>query len=72
MHRHLITRTFPVDRRIPQDDAGRAAATWWPTAPSTRYGLPPFYELHAWIWKRNPSGTFSDWNPRVSCSPPRH
>lgn len=33
-----------------------------------RYGLPPFYELHAWVWKHNPSGTFSDWNPLVSCA----
>jgi hypothetical protein len=32
-----------------------------------RYGLPPFYELHAWLWKHNPSGMFEDWNPRVSC-----
>jgi hypothetical protein len=32
-----------------------------------RYGLPPFYELHAWIWNNNPSGMFNDWNPRVSC-----
>jgi hypothetical protein len=36
----------------------------------SRYGLPPFHALHAWIWKPNPSaplGMFSDWNPRVSC-----
>ena len=32
-----------------------------------RYGLPPFYALHAWIWKRNPSGLFYAWNPRVRC-----
>jgi hypothetical protein len=32
-----------------------------------RYGLPPFYELHAWVWHDNPSGTFNDWNPRVDC-----
>ena len=32
-----------------------------------RYDLPPFYELHAWIWRPNPSGTFKDWNPSVSC-----
>jgi hypothetical protein len=25
------------------------------------------YSLHAWIWKENPSGMFSDWNPKVSC-----
>jgi hypothetical protein len=32
-----------------------------------RYGIPPFYELHAWLWKHNPSGMFEDWNPQVSC-----
>ena len=32
-----------------------------------RFGLPAFYSLHAWIWKFNPSGIFSMWNPRVSC-----
>jgi hypothetical protein len=32
-----------------------------------RYGIPAFYELHAWIWKPNPSGMFFEWNPRVSC-----
>lgn len=25
------------------------------------------YVLHAWVWMHNPSGTFSDWNPHVSC-----
>lgn len=25
------------------------------------------YELHAWVFQDNPSGTFEDWNPRVSC-----
>ena len=32
-----------------------------------RYGLPDFYELHAWIWRPNPSGIFQDWNPSVTC-----
>lgn len=32
-----------------------------------RYGLPPFYELHAWLWETNPSGFFEDWNPRIAC-----
>jgi hypothetical protein len=36
------------------------------TAPN-RYGLPDFYEIHAWIWKSNPRGVFDDWNPKVSC-----
>ena len=36
------------------------------TAPN-RYGLPAFYSLHAWIWKSNPSGMFSMWNPTVHC-----
>jgi len=32
-----------------------------------RYRLPAFYELHVWAWKLNPTGTFADWNPLVSC-----
>ncbi|MGH3022103.1 MAG: hypothetical protein ACRDNI_00470 [Gaiellaceae bacterium] len=36
-------------------------------AAPNRYGLDPFYELHAWIWKPNPSGLFADYNPRVAC-----
>jgi hypothetical protein len=32
-----------------------------------RYGVPAFYELHAWVWKHNSSGLFNDWNPRVRC-----
>jgi hypothetical protein len=33
-----------------------------------RYGPIAFYELHVWAWKNNPSGTFADWNPTVSCA----
>ena len=32
-----------------------------------RYGLDPFYELHVWLWKANPSGMFFEWNPEVVC-----
>jgi hypothetical protein len=32
-----------------------------------RYGLPPFWALHAWVFKRNPMGVVMAWNPRVSC-----
>jgi hypothetical protein len=37
------------------------------TPSPNRYGLPPFYSLHAWIWRDNPAGTFAMWNPRVHC-----
>lgn len=37
------------------------------TGSPNRYGLPPFYELHVWAWKPNPTGTFADMNPDVSC-----
>jgi hypothetical protein len=39
------------------------------TPADNRYGLPAFYSLHAWIWKDNPMGMFSMWNPSASCSP---
>lgn len=32
-----------------------------------RYGLPPFYALHVWLWQPNRSGMFADWNPAVGC-----
>lgn len=32
-----------------------------------RYGLPDFYTLHVWAWKRNPFGAFVNWHPGVSC-----
>ena len=35
---------------------------------NNRYGLPPFYALHSWVWKQNPSGLLYAWNPSVDCS----
>jgi hypothetical protein len=32
-----------------------------------RYRLPAFYELHVWAWESNPSGSFADFNTRVTC-----
>ena len=32
-----------------------------------RFGLPAFYTLHVWAWKDNPTGTFVNWHPNVSC-----
>jgi len=31
-------------------------------------GMGEHFDLHAWVWKKNPSGTFEDWNPRVKCN----
>jgi hypothetical protein len=33
-------------------------------------GMPMHFDLHVWLWKRNPSGIFSSWNPTVTCPPP--
>jgi hypothetical protein len=30
-------------------------------------GMPIHYDLHAWIWKHNPAGTFAQYNPKVGC-----
>lgn len=37
------------------------------TPAGNRFGLPAFYSLHVWLFKKNPSGEFSMWNPRVTC-----
>lgn len=30
------------------------------------------YELHAWIWRKNPSGTFAPFNPKLRCPQPQN
>lgn len=30
-------------------------------------GMPIHYDLHVWVWKHNPSGMFTEWNPAGSC-----
>jgi hypothetical protein len=42
--------------------------TFMLNGPDNRFGLPPFYALHAWVWKHNPSGAFEPWNPQVQCA----
>jgi len=32
-----------------------------------RFGLRPFYTLHVWAWKDNPTGTFVNWHKNVRC-----
>jgi hypothetical protein len=29
--------------------------------------MPWHYDLHAWVWRHNPSGTLAQWNPIVHC-----
>jgi hypothetical protein len=29
----------------------------------------PFWIMHAWVWRPNPSGIFMDWNPNVAPCP---
>ena len=38
-----------------------------PVRGPNRFGLPAFYTLHVWAWKENPTGTFVNWNPNISC-----
>lgn len=37
------------------------------TPAGNRFGLPAFYSLHVWVWRHNPAGEFSMWNPEVRC-----
>ena len=50
-------------------------SAWRGAEPPSLYGIPfhvnaafGLWVLHAWVWAPNPSGTFADWNPRVSCA----
>jgi hypothetical protein len=33
----------------------------------SRFGIPPFFGLHAWLFQDNPSGMFAPYNPNVTC-----
>lgn len=35
--------------------------------PGRHRGIGAHYELHVWLWKHNPSGLFSPWNPNLRC-----
>ena len=32
------------------------------------HGHADHYELHVWLYRRNPLGIFAPWNPKVRCS----
>ena len=52
-------------------DAGRPELFGQPfdgPMPGHEPGMPIHFDLHAWVWKHNPTGTFEPWNPRVSCT----
>ena len=34
---------------------------------NTVFQIPPFYQLHVWLWNSNPTDMFFPWNPSVSC-----
>jgi hypothetical protein len=38
------------------------------TAADEAHGFEPHYDLHVWLYRDNPSGTFAPFNPKVSCS----
>jgi hypothetical protein len=31
------------------------------------HGWEPHYELHLWLFRDNPNGMYSEFNPRVTC-----
>src|SRR3954453_6106004 len=37
------------------------------TPKPNRFGLDPFYSLHAWLFRGNPLGQLQLWNPKVTC-----
>jgi hypothetical protein len=38
------------------------------TAADEAHGFEPHYELHAWLYRENPAGTFAQFNPRATCA----
>lgn len=61
----VFAEAWDLTHNAPPSMFGRAFTL---VGEGNRYGIPAFYELHAWIWKANPRGLFDDWNPRVTCA----
>lgn len=38
------------------------------TEPDEAHGFAPHYDLHVWVYRENPRGTFAQFNPAVNCS----
>lgn len=38
------------------------------TDPDEAHGFAPHYELHVWLYRDNPNGTFAQFNPDVTCA----
>ena len=67
----LVAVEYVVDRKA-WHDAGNSKAPklfgrQFGLITTNPFGLKPFYALHAWIWKKNPTGWLQPWNPSVSC-----
>jgi hypothetical protein len=67
----LVAVEYVVDRKA-WHDAGNTKAPKlfgrnFSLVTKNPFGLKPFYALHAWIWKKNPSGWLQPWNPAVKC-----
>jgi hypothetical protein len=52
------------------------APAWTSVVPPKLYGLEfhmntdlDVWVLHAWVWRNNPAGMFTDWNPAVGACP---
>ncbi|HLT91505.1 MAG TPA: hypothetical protein VKZ85_11215 [Woeseiaceae bacterium] len=60
----VLSEAWHVSNTAPPELMGQLLHLF--TSPN-RFGLPDFYTLHVWAWKDNPSGTFVNWHPRVSC-----
>jgi hypothetical protein len=70
-HRRLVAVEYLVlaeawDAANPQPPVLEGQHFHYIGAPN-RLGLPALYELHVWAWKKNPRGTFADYNPDVQC-----
>lgn len=60
-------RLVAVEYVVPFDD-------WTAAEPPSLHGVAfhrneafGLWVLHAWVWKNNPAGIFSDWNPDANC-----
>lgn len=61
------TDPWPADHTLVTPTPTLFGASFQGPMPGHIPGMPWHYDLHVWAWAPNPSGTFAQWNPSISC-----
>jgi hypothetical protein len=63
----LPTTPWPANYQLVTPTPSLFGQTFQGPMPGHVPNMPWHWDLHVWVWAHNPSGTFAQWNPTLSC-----